>query len=101
MSLKERFISNIEALRDQLDYDISRVNALSKLDIQISPYDNSKLVNALIRESSSYFKDFKSASDEIYSFIYELNFGRIPNSPIKNVFNLYMKLYLKDSTTNN
>jgi len=67
----------IALLQEQHDKDVEFVkDATHAFKTEFNPYDNSLLVNHIIKELASWFDNIDLAIGEITRFMYELDFGR-------------------------
>jgi hypothetical protein len=93
---KDIFVSTIEAIRGQVDYDIDQHFALSsalKLDDGVLPiYDNSLLVKALfVLLHATFPKDEKGFCD-IEHYCFDLNFGNVSEDKFISIEELWCAL---------
>lgn len=73
---KDIFITIIEALRDQSDFDKKRALSLgSIMECDLDPYNNSRLVNLLFKLLHKKFLP-QAGLCMIQVFCYDLDFGR-------------------------
>lgn len=74
---KSDFISTIEAIQEQSDYDRKKTELLENaFEADINPYDNSRLVNAIFKLLHCQFKP-KDNRCEIQAFCFDYDFGRV------------------------
>lgn len=83
MLTKEKFIEAIEALKEQYDFDASYTKIIEeafRVDSS-SPYDNSNLVNFIMRLLQEKFPAI-DGDCAIEHYCYESNFGRVNGNTI-------------------
>ena len=90
------FVSVIESIRTQMDYDRGRQEALCDAlgidDGSLALYDNSVLIKSLISVLQLFFPKDANGSCEIEHYCFDLNFGRLNEQELISPEDLYNRL---------